>query len=423
VTLVGQPPLAHAGWMYKAFPAAATADVAALGWNLLAGDLATPVLILKEAALDNNIGVMSDYCRARGVSLAPHGKTYMSPEITRRQLEAGAWAVTAATASQVRVFRAMGADRILMANQLLDPAGLEWIAAELDADPTLEFLCLVDSHEGVALMTELLQAAAPARPLRVLVELGFEGGRTGCRTVEKALAVAHAVARSPVLEIAGVEGYEGIMDLGDPEATAPAVEAFMRSLRDLVVRLGSDGSFDHLEEVVVSAGGSAYFDVVTDVLGARWDLDRPVRVVLRGGCYATHDSGMYKRLSPFDGRGPGGPKLQHALELWSTVTSRPEAGLALANFGKRDVSHDVEMPIPLAVWHRATGVVGEASGVQVSALNDQHAYLRVEPGIDLAVGDMLCCGISHPCTSFDKWRLIPLVDDCYTVTGAVQTFF
>jgi D-serine deaminase-like pyridoxal phosphate-dependent protein len=409
-------------WRYKAFPEGSPSDLAEGRWNLFAGDLATPVLVLKESALTHNIEVMAEYCRARGVSLAPHGKTYMSPEITSRQLDAGAWGVTAATASQVRIFRALGVSRILMANQLLDPAGLAWVAAELAADPGFDFFCLVDSGAGIEIMTEELEASGLDRPLKVLVELGFEGGRSGCRTVEEAVTVARRVATSPVLELAGVEGYEGIMDAGSTEATMAGITAFMGRVRDLVVRIAQQGAFDHLDEVLVSAGGSAFFDAVVDVLGQPWNTSVPVRLVLRGGCYATHDNGIYKRMSPFDGRGDGSRRLSAALELWSTVTSRPEPGLALTNFGKRDASYDLELPVPLSVWRRADRSVEAAPGMEVVALNDQHAYVRLRDG-GLEVGDMLCCGISHPCTSFDKWRLIPIVDDGYTVTGAAQTFF
>ena len=56
-------------------------------------------------------------------------------------------------------------------------------------------------------------------------------------------------------------------------------------------------------------------------------------------------------------------------------------------------------------------------------MDDQHAYVRVGQGVEISVGDLVGCGISHPCTNFDKWRLIPLVDDDYTFVGAVRTFF
>ena len=106
------------------------------------------------------------------------------------------------------------------------------------------------------------------------------------------------------------------------------------------------------------------------------------------------------------------------------VHSRPEPDLAIVGFGKRDVSYDVALPRPLCVRRRGDGATREApAGMEVFRLNDQHAYVRVPPGDDLAVGDQLGCGLAHPCTVFDKWRSIPVVDDGYRVVGAVRTYF
>jgi D-serine deaminase-like pyridoxal phosphate-dependent protein len=146
-------------------------------------------------------------------------------------------------------------------------------------------------------------------------------------------------------------------------------------------------------------------------------LSRPTRVVLRSGCYLTHDHAHYAELSPLSDR------LRPALELWAEVISRPEDGLAILCFGKRDAPYDLELPIPLAVRRRARGLEPVERGrLTVRELDDQHAYVDVD-GIALEVGDLVGLGISHPCTAFDKWRLLPLVDEDYRVTGGIRTFF
>jgi D-serine deaminase-like pyridoxal phosphate-dependent protein len=104
------------------------------------------------------------------------------------------------------------------------------------------------------------------------------------------------------------------------------------------------------------------------------------------------------------------------------VHSRPEPDLAIVGFGKRDVSYDMGLPRPLTVRGR-DGVVRAAAGMEVFRLNDQHAYLRVPPGDGLAVGDLVGSGLAHPCTVFDKWRSIPVVDDDYRVVSAIRTYF
>ena len=413
-------------WRHKGFPASsepvAVADLHAKRWSLLAGDLLLPALVLKESALEHNIELMARFCRERGVSLAPHGKTTMAPQIFARQLDAGAWGITAATVWQARLFREFGVGRIVLANELVEPAALAWVARELAADPEFELICLVDSRAGIDLMTKALQDAGAERPVRVLVELGFRGGRTGCRTIEEARGVAMAAGRSPALELTGVEGFEGVMGHDASDTTIAAIDAFVDGVRTLTTELAREGAFAGRDEIVVTVGGSAFFDRVVEGLAAGWKLDLPVRLVLRSGCYITHDSGFYERLSPLGARSGGGERLRPALEAWGAVLSRPEPGLAIVGFGKRDVPYDIELPVPKVV-RSLSGELREAGeGMTVTELNDQHAFVHLD-GAELAVGELVGCGISHPCTAFDKWTLIPVVDDDYVVVDAVRTFF
>jgi D-serine deaminase-like pyridoxal phosphate-dependent protein len=403
-------------WRYKAFPpedGVTMGTVGRMGWNLLRGDLPLPALVLKESALVHNIALMARWCEERRILHAPHGKTTMAPQLFNRQLDAGAWGITAATASQARVYRAFGVERVLLANELVEPAALRWLAEELAAAPEFDFYCLVDSLQQVEAMADALSGSE--RPVQVLLEVGFEGGRTGCRTAPEAADVAAAVARFPGMELVGTEGYEGTIAADRSDTSLAAVDAFLRRLRETTVELERAGAFAGRERVIVSAGGSAYFDRVVDVLGADWPFEQAVDLVIRAGGYITHDVGLYERTSPL------AQELRPALEAWGAVLSRPELDLALVGLGKRDVSHDLDLPRPQLVRDRDG--LREATDMGVTALNDQHAYVRVPPGGALAVGDLIGCGISHPCTAFDKWRLIPVVDDDYTVIDAVATFF
>jgi D-serine deaminase-like pyridoxal phosphate-dependent protein len=417
-------------WQYKGFPptdrVVTVGTAGEQGWHALEGDLLFPILLLRESALQHNIDLMARYCRENGVSLAPHAKTPMSPQIVQRQLDAGAWGITAATVHQVGVFRAVGVPRILLANQLLETTALEWLAAELVRDPAFDFLYLVDSLEGVALADRVLVRINPARPLRVLVELGAPSGRSGIRDRAIAHAVARAVWSSPYLELAGVEAYEGAIHGSSLDDTLALVDRFLIDVREQTVELARAGLFQDREEIVVSAGGSLFFDRVVAHLAGSWDLGIPVRTVLRSGSYITHDFDVYERLSPLAGRGPQAAsavdRFRVALELWALVLSRPEPGLAIAGFGKRDAPYDNRLPVPFAV-RRDGHTRSVASEIEVTALNDQHTFLRLDPNIDLAVGDLVGLNVAHPCTSFDKWRLVPLVDEDYRVSGAIRTYF
>jgi D-serine dehydratase len=367
---------------------------------------------------------MASYCKRHDIELAPHGKTSMSPQLLKMQLDDGAWGVTAATMSQVRVWRALGVDRVILANELVEPASARWVADEIEADPGFDFYCLVDSVAGVRLLEAALSGAAHKRRLQVLVEVGPAGGRTGARTLVQAIEVARAVAGSSNLSLAGVEAFEGVIDSGTLAGTVGAIDRFLRDVRALVIELDAKGLFSDRPEVLVTAGGSAFPDRVVAELGPPWELNRAVRVVLRSGCYLTHDAVHYHHLSPFGGRIPETGPLEEALEVWGAVLSMPEPGLALLGFGKRDVSHDLELPVPRFV--KTAGpqpprpLRAEAT---IFSLNDQHAFMKVGAEARLNVGDLVGCGISHPCTAFDTWRLIPVVDDAYNVIDAVLTYF
>jgi D-serine deaminase-like pyridoxal phosphate-dependent protein len=235
--------------------------------------------------------------------------------------------------------------------------------------------------------------------------------------------VAAAVAGAPSLVLAGVEGYEGVIGGPSMDEALAAVDRFLAEVRALAEELDRRGAFDGVEEILVTAGGSAWFDRVVAELGGPWSLSAPVRVVVRAGSYVTHDSGLYASVSPLDGRSAGGDRLEQAFEAWGVVLSTPEPGLAIVGFGKRDVPYDLDLPNPVAVRRRGGGLEPLRDGtVRVEALNDQHAFVRLD-GERLAVGDWLGCGITHPCTAFDKWRLIPVVDERYEVVDAVETAF
>jgi D-serine dehydratase len=371
-----------------------------------------PLLTLRESALTGNIEAMAEYCARAGVLLAPHGKTAMSPELGARQLAHGAWGITVATIGQLRTYRAFGFPRLLLANELVDEAGIAWLAAELAADPGFEAYCYIDSTDGVTILDQVLTRHPAGRSLPVLVEIGQPGGRTGCRTDEQALTVAKAAAATSTLRVAGVAGYEG--STGTSRAAVELAAAFCRRIRALADDLG-DG------ERIVTAGGSAFFDVVARELSAGGDAG--VRVILRSGAYLTQDHGIYEEVSPASRGAADAPVLRPALELWAQVLSRPEPGLALLGAGRRDVGFDAGLPVPLRVVRRGGTGRTDLAASAVTELNDQHAYLRLDEGTALAPGDLVGLGISHPCTTLDKWRVIPVVNDDDRVTDAVHAFF
>lgn len=392
-------------------------ELAAQRRNLFTGGFTTPVLALSAERLEHNLALMETYSERHGLAFAPHGKTSMAPQLFARQLERGAWGITLAVPHQVRVARAYGIERIFLANELVDAAALRWIAGELAADPSFRFICYVDSVPGVALMDAALREAGATRPVDVVVELGAgDGARTGVRTEEECVEIANAVAAADTLRLVGVAGYEGEV----PDATPERVRAWLGRLTALAVEFDKANRFADLDEIVVSAGGSAWFDAVADVFEEIPELSVPVLKLLRSGAYVSHDDGHYRHLTPFN-RIPEEGALHPAFRLWTQVVSRPTPEQAFTNAGKRDAAYDIDLP-EAQVVHRG-GVDRPATGVTVTGLSDQHGWVRTTPEADLAVGDWVGLGLSHPCTSFDKWQLIPLVEADGTVTDYVRTYF
>jgi len=383
--------------------------------NLFTGGFTTPLLALSAERLEHNLALMETYATRHGLAFAPHGKTSMAPQLFRRQLDRGAWGITLALPHQLRVARAFGFGRLFLANELVDPAALRWIAAELAADPDFRLICYVDSVPGVELMAAALEGSA--RPLDVVVELAAgEGARTGVRTEAECAAVADAVAATGTLRLVGVAGYEGEVPGADPER----VRGYLRRLVALAADFDKAGRFAGLDEIVVSAGGSAWFDAVADVFAEIPELSVPVLKLLRSGAYVSHDDGHYREVTPFN-RVPEEGALEPAFRLWAQVVSRPSPEQAFANAGKRDAAYDLDLPLPQVV--RRDGTERPATGISVPALSDQHTWLRTTPEADLRVGDWLGLGLSHPCTTFDKWPLIPLAEADGTVVDYIRTFF
>ena len=266
-----------------------------------------------------------------------------------------------------------------------------------------------------------------ALPFEAMLEVGVPGGRSGVRTQDEARALARGMHDSTAVRLVGIECYEGLGAKGETDADVPYAKALMDRVEAIAAAADAAGWFD-TDEVLLSAGGSAIFDLVAGRLTP--SLTRPVRGLLRSGCYVTHDHGTYKRyLKVVDDRlgCAQGNSLRPAMEVWTLVQSRPEPGLAILAVGRRDISYDIEMPIPIKRAARGAMTTSDVpASWKVIALNDQHAYLRwdaTDEATAPAVGERVGLGISHPCTTFDKWHWMPIVENDYRVTDAVSLHF
>lgn len=412
--------------LFKGYPAHAPAlrrsQIGEQGWHVLADQLPLPLAVVHRDALTHNLSWMQRLVNEAGIALAPHGKTTMSPQVFKAQLAAGAWGITFANVQQLTIGVASGVRRAVIANQLVQKAELAALAALQRQAPDLRVAFLVDSIEQLARIEQADQSIA----FEVLVELGLPNGRTGARTDEEALALARKLHASPCVRLAGVEAYEGLWAKGEDTEDAVLVNGLMQRLHRFVAACDAEKLFD-VPEILVSAGGSAVFDLVARGLRGTAS-SRPMQALLRSGCYVTHDDGAYHRYAQAVNRRLGcsdASGLRAALEVWTVVQSRPEPGLAILNAGKRDVSTDWGLPVATKIARAGERRADKTpAGWTIDKLNDQHCYLRLnDAGVDLRVGDRVALGISHPCTTFDKWRWMAVVDEDYRVVDAITTHF
>lgn len=404
-------------------------EIGKQSWNLLRGDLPLPVAVLRQSAIHANRAWLRQFVVAKGLAFAPHGKTTMAPQLLKQQLEDGAWGVTAATADQVAVYRRFGASRILLANQLVGQANIGYVLREIERDREFDFYCLVDSIESAVILENASSAIGASRPLQVLIELGVANGRTGLRCTDSALALAHYIRSScPHLGLRGIECYEGVVPQGNPAERESRVSALIGAGVELAAACHETSLFAANMPVILSAGGSEYYDLVGVGLSAFAPGAERI-ILLRSGCYLTQDHLFYTRaFRRLLERSPElnnlAPHMGPALEVWGVVQSIPEPSLAIATVGKRDISHDFELPAAIK-YFRAGVMISPAplENHQTIRLNDQHIYCCTPEDSPLKIGDLIAFGVSHPCTTFDKWRIILVVDDDYNVIDAIRTFF
>ena len=378
--------------------------------NLFTSDFQFPIMILRDRALEHNIKRMAAYCKSLGFEIAPHVKTSMSPQISQRQIDAGAWALTVANFSQASMMYASGFKRLIIGNEVVEPTSIAEIA-KINGSGAGEIIFYMDSLAGLEIAQKAIDNVPNAK-LYIFAEVGAAGARTGIRDLELLKIILAEIAKDDRIYVRGVSGFEGAVPGGDREEEG--IEKLRSFLRNIVAAARIVAPYVRGDKIIISAGGSSYFDYVAEEF-AKYEGD--AHRILRSGGYVSHDHVHYEGLYPFMGLSDS-ERFFPALELWARVLSVPDPDLALLNFGKRDAGIDLDQPVPIL---KLDGKLQPFAG-KVFALADQHAFMRITPG-SVDVGDVIGCGISHPCTNFDKWRLLPLVNDDYDVIDLVHTHF
>lgn len=387
-----------------------TAEFLATKPNLFTSDFQFPVMVLRDSALEHNIQRMAAYCKSHGFELAPHAKTPMSPQIAKRQIDAGAWGLTVANFNQARIMLEYGFKKLIIGNEVMEPTSIAEIA-KINGSGAGYIIFYIDSLDGLKIAQESISGVANAK-LNIFLEIGAVGGRAGIRDLDLLKTILAEIAKDERIYVRGVSGFEGAVPGGD--RAGAGIDKLRNFLRHIVAAAEITAPFIREDKIIISAGGSSFFDYVVEELGKySGDAHR----MLRSGGYVSHDHVHYEGLYPFMGA-PDAERFNPALELWARVLSVPESDLAILNYGKRDAGNDLDNPLPISKLGRTP----EPFKGEIEKLNDQHAFMKIAPG-SVVVGDIIGCGISHPCTNFDKWQLIPLVNDNYDVIDLVHTHF
>ena len=385
-------------------------DFLAADKKLFTADFQFPIMVLRDSAIEHNIQRMASYCKSLGFELAPHVKTPMAPKIAKRQIDAGAWGLTIANFNQAAIMLAAGFTRLIIGNEVMEPTSIAEIA-KINGSGSGEIIFYIDSVAGLGIAQRAI-AKVPNAKLNVFMEIGAPGGRAGIRDLELLKSILAEIAKDERIFVRGVSGFEGAVPGGD--RNGEGIEKIKIFLRQIVSAAAITKPYVRGEKIIISAGGSSYFDYVAEEV-AKYDGD--ALLLLRSGGYLSHDHIHYEDLYPFMGLSDS-ERFYPALELWSRVLSVPEANLAILNFGKRDAGNDLDEPLPILKF---VGKPVPFAG-KIAMLNDQHAFMEITPG-SVVVGDLIGCGISHPCTNFDKWRLLPLVNDDYEIIDLISTHF
>jgi len=377
-------------------------------YDLRKGEVSLPCATLIQDAIKHNVKWMQDFANQCGVLLAPHGKTSLTPEILKMQVDAGAWGIAVANIQQALVAKNAGAKHVLIANQLVGEANFE-LASKLMED--IELYVCVDSIPNVRALNSFFESHS--RSLNVLLEIGVTGGRSGVRHKKDVHQLVAEIQSSDNLSFQGLEFYEGVIH-GENEEEA--IRQFIDNTCDIFIQLCSMSVFDTNNPIITGAG-SAWYDLVIE---AFQNITINSRKIIRPGCYVSHDKGIYqvaqdnvlKRIEKSNSFNVNiQSDLKSAIEVWAYAQSCPEKNLIIVNLGKRDVAFDTDLPSLERVYRNGQQIDVEVSSIKTIDIMDQHLFLKVNDDCQIDVGDTLVFSTSHPCITFDKWRFIAICEN------------
>jgi D-serine deaminase-like pyridoxal phosphate-dependent protein len=310
-------------------------------------ELITPALVLDIDAAQRNIDHMASELKQMGrATIRPHYKTHKSPDLARRQLQAGAGGLSMATVWEAAVLAAAGMDDLFVVNTVAHPDKLRMLA-ELARDHRI--LVAVDEAANAAAHSAAAVAAGSTLGIMIEVDTGMD--RCGVDTARDCLALARQVAELPGLRFEGITGYEGHCSL--------TPDSQLRHERQREAMTFFTGVADLLEAngircQIRSAGGIATW---------KWTAAFPGLTEIQAGTYVVMDN--------FHGRMV--PGFEHSLTIQATVISR-QSGQVIVDAGNKSVADPADVTI-----------VGHDH--EVVRFDEEHGIFSAPGGSSLRVGD------------------------------------
>lgn len=311
-------------------------------------EIPTPPLVLDLAALRQNVAVMSQFAKARSISLRPHAKSHKCVEIARLLSDAGALGACCATIAEAEALAAGGLRGLLITSPMATPDMLERLRKLLLR--RADVMVVADNRANVVELASLAEALG--RVLSVVVELDVGVGRTGCVEVADAVSLAKAIAAESSLSFAGVQAYWGNLQQVMPFAERGKLVAGQAiKLRSLTSALAESG----ISAKIVTGGGT----------GTHWhDAGLDLFTELQSGSFVFLDS-LYGPLTLT----PEGNPFTPSLFVAASVISSNQKGRLIVNAGLKGLATDSGKPVPLR---------GAEQGAAYRFLGDEHGAIDIE---------------------------------------------
>jgi D-serine deaminase-like pyridoxal phosphate-dependent protein len=327
----------------------------------------TPALLVDLGALRANIDLMAGYFRQRHAKLRPHFKSHKCTTIAKLQLQAGAIGITCAKLGEAQVLADAGIREILIANEIVGPVKT---ARLIDLARRANPMVAVDCVENAKMISEAASAAGVT--IRALVEVNVGLNRCGVAPGAAALDLSRSIHALPGLRFEGLQGYEGhIVDLHDEAERAVKAKHDMGRLvetRQLIERAG-------VPVRIVSGGGTGTYTMTGNMEG----IDE-----VQAGSYACMDW-YYAEIRP---------EFRQAQSILTTVISRPSAGLAIIDVGRKGVGAEFGPPR-----------IKDLPGAKIDKFSsEEHASVSFPQTVSLNVGDHIEIIPSHGCTTCNLYR-------------------